>query len=360
MGAASTDAFKNSESLDAECKDDITSQSEPSIYENLLSLDYLQENISHKLYVFSSNLDYALAAWIAEDNVTTTKRLNASIDKEKAAYSFFSVVDWYDDFFKDESYLSTTNNSYVRLRVGFEQNNELGFSGLNNIRMSLRLPKTEKALYFFVGDDADEDKKTLNNEEDATSVGLKYFIKGYEVLNANVFGGFRGVQNPFIKLRMVYPVVYDRLLFRPIQYFEYSAEDEFKEETLLYIDHLLASKKDLIRLLLSRSTQTHVEGMNYFAQFSYLNTIKHGVGIQLYTNLSGRTGLDSTTPANTKYNVTPTIGVYDYSSGIIWKQQFIKKYLFYQIQPVVQFAQEYNYNANYIFRANIELYFGDI
>jgi hypothetical protein len=157
-----------------------------------------------------------------------------------------------------------------------------------------------------------------------------------------------------------YPIAFSHLLFRPVQYVEYSYEDEFKEETQFYFDHQLKNKKELIRLYLNRYTETYLDGMNYSAQLSYLSTIKHSVGYQVYTNLSGRTQVNSKKPANTKYNIVPSAGVYNYSTGIVWKQQFFKKYLFYELQPFVEFDQQYNYNANYVFRAHLELYFGDI
>jgi len=331
-------------------KDDI----EPSIYEKLLSLDYIHSNISQKVLIFSSNLDHRVKTWVKNDN-------NAS-SEEKEAYSLYSMVSLYDDFFKDTTYLSTTNRSYIRLRWGLEQNHEEGLNNINNIRVNLRLPKTEDALYIFIGDDEDDETKTFNNkdEERQTSVGVKYVLDNLDILNVSVFGGFRGVTNPFIKLRAQYPIAFKYILFRPIQYVEYAYEDEFREETRFYFDHRLQNKTDLIRLMLKRYTKTYLDGMNYSAQLSYLSTVKHSVGYQVYTSMQGQTQAQSSKPQNKKYNITPKAGIYNYKTGIVWKQQFFKKYLFYELQPFVEFDQQYDYNANYVFRANLELYFGDI
>lgn len=318
---------------------EVSSNEEPSLYEKLLSLDYIQSNISNKIVVFSSNLDQKARGWVKNDANSSVQEL---------------------------AYLQATNKSYIRLRMGTEANKEEGFAFLNNIRVNLRLPKTEKELYLFIGDDEDEDEDgnaksvNMNYSETPTSVGLKYFIKSMDAFKANLFAGLRGVTNPVIKLRLQYPIAFKYVSFRPVQYVEYSLEDEFKEETQFYFDHCLAGKKELIRLSLSRYTQTYLKGMNYSAQLSYLGVIEHEVGFQLYSNLSGRTKLNSAEPVNAKYNVIPTTGVYNYSSGIIWKQRFFKKYLFYELQPLVEFNQQYAYNANYVFRANIEMYFGNI
>jgi hypothetical protein len=334
---------------------------EPSIYEKLLSLDYIHSNVSQKILIFSSNLDHTVEGWVNDDEKTSKEDVEKSIQEEEKAYALFSIVNLYDDFFKDDTFLSTTNKSYIRIRWGAQHNQEEGFSFLNNICVNLRLPRTEDALYLFIGDDEDDETKTFNNNNDkSTSVGVKYMLDNLDVLNGSIFGGFRGVTNPFIKLRVQYPIAFKDFLFRPIQYVEYAYEDEFKEETQLYFDYRLKSKKELIRLSLRRHTETYLDGTYYSSQLSYLSTIKHGLGIQVYTNLSGRTQVETTKPANTKYNITPTTGIYNYSTGIVWKQQFFKKYLFYELQPLVEFAQQYDYNANYIFRANFELYFGDI
>nr|WP_321266311.1 hypothetical protein [uncultured Sulfurimonas sp.] len=335
---------------------------EPSIYDNLLSLDYLHKNISQKVLIFSSNLDHKVQSWVKNDSNSSSEDANESIKKEQEAYSLYSMVSVYDDFFKDSTYLNTTNKSYIRLRWGAEQNQEEGLNNINNIRVNLRLPKTEDALYIFIGDDEDDETKTFNkaDEDRQTSVGIKYVLDNLDILNVSVFGGFRGVTNPFIKLRAQYPIAFKYILFRPIQYVEYAYEDEFKEETQLYFDHRLQNKTDLVRLALKRDTRTYFDGMHYSAQLSYLSTTKHSVGFQIYTSMQGQTQTQTDKPANKKYNITPKAGIYNYSTGVVWKQQFFKKYLFYELEPLVEFAQQYDYNANYIFRANLELYFGDI
>lgn len=337
---------------------------QPSIYKKLLSLDYLHYNITQKIHVFSNNLDNTIEGWVNNDNKISSKEVNKSINEEKEAYSLYSTVNQSNDFFKDENYLNTVSKSYIRLRWGVEQNTQEDFEVFNNYQINLRLPKTEESLYLYIGDDEDEDEntKTINeiNENKTTSVGIKYILNNLDALNTSVFVGFRGITNPFIKLRIQYPIAFKYFLFRPVQYFEYSVEDTFKEETKFYFDYHLKNKKDLVRLSLGRYTQTDIKGMRYSTSLSYISTIKHNIGYQIYTSLKGQTKIQSTKPLNTKYNVTPHAGVYTYNTGAIWKQKFFKKYLFYELHPYIEHAQQYNFKPNYIFRANLELYFGDI
>lgn len=332
-----------------------------SIYQKLSSLNYLQSNISHKVLIFSSNLDHSLKQWLKNDKNISAQEVIKEIKEEEDAYKFYSVVHLYDKFFKENIYLNTTDKNYIRIRFGIEENSKNKFSYLNNIRVNFKLPKTKESLYLVIGDDEDQDDIINNNAtiDKSISVGIKYIFDTLDVFNVSIRAGLRGIHNPLIRLHMEYPILFKYILFRPVQYLEYSRENRFKEETKFYFDYSLTDKNDLIRLSLSRYTQTNIEGMNYFTQVSYLNTIKYDIGFQLYTNLSGRTELTGTEPINAKYNITPNTGVHNYKSGIIWKQQFFKKYLFYELQPTVEFAEQYDYNPNYIFRANLELYFGN-
>lgn len=317
------------------------------LYEKLLSLDYIQNSVSEKIFIFSSNLDHSLSNRKEDDSNSSTND----------AYSLYGVVSLYDDFFKDETYLNTTNRSFIRLKWGAETNYEEGFRYLDDIRVSLRLPKTEDSLYLFVGEEVDDETKTTNSD---TGVGIKYVVDAFDILDMSLSGGFRGISNPFAKLRFQYPIVFDKILFRPVQYVEFSKDDEFKEETQFYFDYRIDNKIDLMRLSLKRYTQSRLVGMNYSTQLSYISTLKHSVGFQIYTSAQGQTKTQTTKPANTKYNVTPKTGIYNYSTGVIFRQKFFKKYLFYELQPLIEFDQQYNYNANYIFRAHLELYFGNI
>jgi hypothetical protein len=109
----------NNSTADAKTLED-TLKKEPSFFNNLFSLDYIQSNISKKVLIFSSNLDHTVKNWVKKDTNSSSKEVKEYSEEEKKAYSLYSVVRLYDDFFKDESYLSTTNRSYIRLRWGGE------------------------------------------------------------------------------------------------------------------------------------------------------------------------------------------------------------------------------------------------
>ena len=54
---------------------------EPSIYKKLLSLDYIQKNISDKILIFSSKLDHTVKEWVKDDTNTSSEELIQSIEE---------------------------------------------------------------------------------------------------------------------------------------------------------------------------------------------------------------------------------------------------------------------------------------
>ncbi|MDD5211076.1 MAG: hypothetical protein PHV62_01565 [Sulfuricurvum sp.] len=327
-------------------------------------MDELEQYLSKKVRVVSSNIDRLFS----EDNDTNItqegnytvapKRENDNckppLDEEKEA---FLVSTGFSDFFKDETYLDITNRSYVKLHGGYEYN-EKGDSGIfHGVTARLRLPKTQKQLQLFIGSEPDNIKGLNNTAHQDNGVGLKYYMNSlYQGLFAHASIGIAGITNPYVKTNVEYPLYFENWLLRPIQTFKYSARDKFDEWTDLYFDRKI-SNTEMIRLLLERSTNSEIKGMNYLSQLSYFNAYREDISCSYYVGMNGRTkDLVDTTYINTLH---PQEGVYDYSVGVTWRQRLWKDYVFYQVDPLVSFHEQYNYRPNYIFRIGVDIYFGN-
>jgi hypothetical protein len=263
----------------------------------------------------------------------------------------------FSDFFKDETYLDVTNRSYVKLHGGYEYN-ERGDSALfNGITARLRLPKTEKQLQLFIGGEADAIMGLNNVRHEDQGIGIKYYMNSlYTGLFSRASVGIAGISNPYVKTNVEYPLYFETWLLRPIQTFKYSARDKFDEWTDLYFDRKV-STTEMIRLLLERSTNSEIRGMSYLSQLSYLNAYREDISCSYYIGMNGRTkDLLDTTYTN---NLHPQEGVYDYSLGVTWRQRLWKDYVFYQLDPLISFHEQYNYKPNYIFRIGVDIYFGN-
>lgn len=318
------------------------------------NLDDLERYLSQKVMIISSNTDRLLR----DDNDKNLTNLNDNRQPpQDKGQETFLLSTGFNDFFKDETYLDVTNRSYVKIHGGYEYNERGNSDIFHGVTARLRLPKTQKQLQLFIGDESDNIKSLNNTAHQDSGVGLKYYMNSlYQGLFAHASIGVAGVTNPYVKTNVEYPLYFETWLLRPVQTFKYSARDKFDEWTDLYFDHKI-STTEMIRLLLERSTNSEVRGMNYLSQISYFNAYREDISCSYYVGMNGRTkDLLETTYIN---NLHPQEGVYDYSAGITWRQRLWKDYIFYQMDPLVSFHEQYNYKPNYIFRIGVDIYFGN-
>ncbi len=263
----------------------------------------------------------------------------------------------FDKFFNDKTYLDANNLSFVMIRLGVRWNKEEGTEFLNKIRFSLKLPKTSDQLNLFLGGEDEEENSIANAGQPAggATLGLRYFMPTkIDNLKTSLSAGIRGLNNPYVRARFEYPFDYDKLYIRPIQYLRYSYEDEFEEKTDLFFDYKSATH-EMIRLHLQRETVYDRPGMLFYAGLIHLNSISKNEGLQTYISLAGATKNDID-PETVDY--VPKTGINSYSVGALWRHRIFRDYLFYEVQPIVQFAQQYKYKANYILEFHVEFYFG--
>ncbi|MDP1784229.1 MAG: hypothetical protein Q8K81_02260 [Sulfuricurvum sp.] len=342
-----------------------------------IDIDSFQDYWSQKIRIFSSNLDQKLFTYYDEEENVSTFDTNVTkqcivdskapniplcyltkIKKEEDKETYQTSI-WLDEFFKDETYLDATNKSYVRVRGGYEYNKRGDPDLFYNITARIKLPKTQGKLQLYIGDDTKEHANLSNAQNGTTDkgVGLKYVAPSFfERFNTSASVGVSGIGNPYAKARIEYPLFLGSWLLKPAQYCKLSRKNEFEEWTDLSFDRKLADN-EMIRFLLQRSTHSTEPGMSYLSQLSYMNTLKDEIGFNHYIGISGRTQ----DLIGSVYNsgTTPQEGVYEYSIGTIWRQKLFRNYLFYQMQPIVSFHEQYDYKPNYIFRVSLDFYFGN-
>lgn len=314
-------------------------------------MDEMEQYLSKKVRVVSSNIDHLFHE---EEDINATQEGNNTDAQGKEA---FLVSAEFNNFFKDETYLDVTNRSYVKLHGGYEYNERGDPTLFHGITARLRLPKTQKQLQLFIGGESDNIKGLTNTAHQDSGVGLKYYMNSlYHGLFAHTSIGISGITNPYVKTNAEYPLYFENWLLRPVQTFKYSVRDKFDEWTDLYFDRKI-SNTEMIRLLLERSTNSEIKGMNYLSQISYFNAYREDISCSYYVGMNGRTkDLLDTAYMN---NLHPQEGIYDYSAGVTWRQRLWKDYVFYQMDPLISFHEQYNYKPNYLFRIGVDIYFGN-
>ena len=325
-------------------------------------LDAFHAEVTQTVHVFSANVDRQLSGLDGEEETAQ----EAAPEEETADENTGSaLVDYFDNLFRDDTYLYSSEASYLILRAGVETNKEEGTQFLNQIRLAMKLPYTQEKWQIFIGDPLGDREKDVVDDtgkvNETTGVGARYFAPEFiERLKTDVSAGIRGIDNPFVQARIEYRYPFRKWLIRPVQYWDYSRKRQFYEETDLYFDRRL-SKREMVRLQLQRSTETDKIGMQYAAALSYLSTLRLGTGFRTFVGLAGETKVNEGRYADPNYDdVDPQSGIYRYSLGGGWKASFLRKWLFFEIEPRVDYDMLYNWRPNFVVRYWVEFYFGDI
>jgi len=323
-------------------------------------VDKVHAELTQTIHVFSANADRQLAVWAGDDTL-----VKPTEETPREGNASEGMSDYFNRLFHDTTYLNSGESSYLIVRGGFETNKEAGPSFPNSVRFAVKLPRTQKRLQLYVGDPtSDEEKQAIDQQggvDSGTTVGLRYYVPDFLFdIKTSFSSGIRGVTNPFVQARFEYPVNFYDWRIRPVQYFDYSVDREFYEETDLYFDRRI-STREMVRLQLQRSTQTHNQGTAYGTQLSYFNSARRNTGLLLFLSMSGETVVDEGRYENPKYSdVNPGPGIYLYSVGGRWKASFFRKWLFYELDSRVDFDMVYNWRPNYVNQIWIEFYFGDV
>ncbi|MEA1920175.1 MAG: hypothetical protein U9N52_10070 [Campylobacterota bacterium] len=322
-------------------------------------VDDMHKYVSHKVKVVSSNADEQVTDWAYEIDGNETREMRKKKTPKDGNVSA-SMSDYFSDFFKDETYLNANNKSYLRVRIGPEFNMREPHQWKASFGFNLNLPYTEDSLKIFVGEDVDADLNDKTPDPNAAdpSVGMKYFIPEFvEDLDIDFSVGITGI-NPFVRGQIQYPFDFYDWRLRPVQEVQYSIEDEMEEETRMYFDRRISSS-EMVRLFLKRKSETQKLGQRYSAQISYFNTLAYEVGFNNYIAVSGDSQYFKNNPDYIPDGREHS-GIDNYRVGMVWKQQFFREWLFYEIEPVVEWDRRYRFDENYIFKATLELWFGKI
>lgn len=94
--------------------------------------------------------------------------------------------------------------------------------------------------------------------------------------------------------------------------------------------------------------------MDYRLSFTYFYTPSKTTGLSLTQSFWG----------NTKYvcdiEPEPYGDISDYVTTLSWRQSVWRKWFAYEVQPGISFHRQYDYEANYILRLNLDFYFGSL
>lgn len=317
-------------------------------YEDIQSTQTLEEYIDEKQKKISKDvvdlfdtIDEKMADWL---NVQDIQEIDPSQTKSSI-----------DQFFKGEKYIKENNKSYLQIRLkSLLQSQELSSIDAR-IKAQIPLERTQKRFQIFFNeieqDPIDETISEIDKKKKA-KVGVNYFAPIQEEIKSKYSIGLRGLST-YVSARYGREFKVQNWIIEPTQEFEYSSKYNFSEETNIYFDREL-DENSLFRTALHRKTQAHINGFDYALTFAYYQrqTTKKGFGVsqQFW--------------GNSKYicneNPHEYSGISNYATQLSWRQSILRKWITYEVQPIVSFHRQYDYEPNYMLRFYFDFYFGNI
>jgi hypothetical protein len=319
LNAQSDDCFYSTQNTAQYTKSSAALKSPFNFYDFNVSkrLDNFQQNVSYTVKYLSSKTDEFLAP--------------NSQDSSNHISSFFLKDDFYDK----------TNKSYMIYSYGYSYGAYEKLKNINNIKMKIDLPKTQKKLRLVIDGEYNEDLKSVS-DEGRTSLALEYI---FPFFNTTFRAGIKGSDNTFLSAKVGFKKDYKLFIFQPIQYFECSSKDHFSEKTKLYFDKPLKQNR-LLEILLSRSTQSHTKGTELFAGVFYNIIFKNHKGLTYEISTTAETQIQEYDEHIIFHRIKAT-----------WRQQIYKKYLFINISPFLQYHRKYDFKNEPFFEVYFDIKF---
>ena len=265
-----------------------------------------------------------------------------------------------DAFFQNDKYLNETENTYIRIRAeSYLQSKDSSDYDLN-IRAQMPFKKSRKNLKIFVEnmtvDNANDILQDAKDDDNSPDIGIHYF-KPFKMIKSRYSIGLSGI-DPFVKARFNMPIKTDQWLIDMVQFFQYSTDNKFEEETNIYFDKEVG-KKSLLRIQLYRSTLDEVDGMNYALSLIYYKSLNTHTGFGFGQSFYGNTEYEYTTEKGNPHPKTKKYGgIHDYVTSVSWRTNVWRKWFFVEVRPSVSFHKQYDYDPNYRVSVFFDFYFG--
>lgn len=272
----------------------------------------------------------------------TTEQIELYADKWHANFSnqVTNAAASIDAFFDNANYLDETNETSLRIAIGtfYEEGSGLDFT--NNVNLRLKLPHTENRLQLFLFSDA-EDTGTNQDvlvppspaDEQDRVVGVSYYLKQVKNINLSLRGGARlhsGTPVFFVQPRYRYFTELEEWDMRFIQKITWWTDTGWDARSNLQFERPL-SEQYFFRTTGQIDWFEEDEGLFPALGFD-LNRIiskKRAISLQLWNTFE-----------------TEPDAVWDSSTITLrYRQQFWRKWLYFDIAPQVRFPRDHDYEA---------------
>ena len=302
---------------------------------------------------------FDLAEYIDEDNNATIRE---AVQKENKKSKIPKRKRHADEFFLSDKFISETDHPYMRVTPESIFNSKESNDYRLKISAHLPLSRSKKRFKLFIGNLSDDNyNDILSDDKKVTKpeVGINYFLPETYGINAKYSLGIHGLY-PFARARFstdFNPYNWD---VEMVQTFQYSSDDDFEEKTQFYFDTSFYNLS-LFRLQFERGTEDNNDGMSYSGAVIMFWQPSYKTGLTFAQLFMGRTDYVYTPNKNTVPAFTKEMdGIHDYKTTLTYRQNIYRKWLFYEIEPGVNFSAIHDFEPNYSLRLKLDIFYGGL
>lgn len=259
-----------------------------------------------------------------------------------------------DEFFAEERVFYDKTGSYVRVTTDavFNEAGDVGYAG--DIKVKLRLPRTEEKLKLTFESDPDESRDALDRtleDSPGRAAGERNYYGGIQTTLGDEkkwqFTPAIGIKfdkpiDIFLRLRIDRSYKAGDWLFRPSQTFYTFKEKGFGSETAFDLDHQLTDNL----LFRSSSFIRYTDELDYYEPsqlFSLLHSLSERRGMAYQVGVYGIT--------------EPTWHATDYLAQIRYRQNIHSHYLYAELIPRVVYSRETGFEPEHSLTLRLEIIF---
>ena len=298
-------------------------QEEPSISEEGDSIfgweaadpeDELEENIEALEEGVPLDPNEPPINWVDESHAVVTNRAQA-------------LTEWMDAFFGDPNYNLEQAESFLRLELSGEWDEEDGTDAKIRLRGKVQLPRISRRLNLvFAGEDGDDLTDEERNQED--QVGLQYQVRtgGRSRFDATI-GWASGSLRPGVRYRNEGPIN-DLTTYRYIQRLQYEDGENFFTTGQVDLNHKL-DELNILRWSNRAKWGEHTDGVEWRTRLTLRQArdihARRPIALAYYGAINGVTRPDSF--------------VKNYRLGVIWRRQVYRDFLFLEVEPTFNYRR---------------------
>lgn len=320
-------------------------------------IDETHASLSSSVLEWSETIDMTIGEWLGhkDGNCTHCNAETADIDQT----SLKSQVRSADAFFQNRKYLNETDDVFIRVRTGgfFQSKGSEDYEV--KLRAQIPFSRCKKHFNIFINDMTIDNVNNIlkKDEKDTPNIGVNYFAPQRYGIKSRYALGFSGI-DPFVSARYNMPFQTGNWLIDPVQFFQYSLDDKFEEETNIYFDRQF-KEMSLFRMQLHRKTQENIDGMDYGLSVQYYWSLKEKIGLGFSQSFFGNTKYPYTVEGDDAMPKVKTYGgIHNYLTEFTWRENIWRKWFYFEVRPSVNFHKQYDYKPNYAVRVFFDFYFG--